>query len=104
MHIMVTSTYPGTKVEEVVKIWMDGLQADPVPDSVKMMGPFGEWSGGGAKAYICYELEKGMEDDAMIWIAKGISQLTEAIDGYSVSVEVVYPLQQSLEIAGISVG
>jgi hypothetical protein len=84
MNMKVDITYPAPKGEEVGKAFIDYLQANPIPDYVKLVEVYQFWGGEGLSGHVFWNLEEGKEGDGMRYITALTWAQTKAVDGYKV--------------------
>jgi hypothetical protein len=101
MNIMMEFTYPASKAEEAGKVFMDVLQANPLPDYVKIVEIYQYWGGDGLKGHAYYNLEKGKEEEGVRHITITTREFSKAIEGYKAVSEVVYSLAEAFDSIGM---
>ena len=101
MFFMITSTYPPTKVSEVVKVFGKSL-AEPLPSFLKRLhvltaGGVGE---PGIKTYSIFEADKGKEYEARAELTRRMAWFYH-IEGWRYQIETLLTAEEAIPLLGI---
>jgi hypothetical protein len=98
MILMIESTYPGTKIDEVTTGFVEYLQTNPLPEYVKIIELYSFAGGDGIRALVFFDLQKGKEGEGHRYIAGAVLYLNKAVEGYKAEGHIVSNLAQSFEV------
>lgn len=102
MIYMTEFTYLASKAEEAGKVFMDVIQANPVPDYVKIVEIYQYWGGDGLKGHTYCNLEKGKEEEGVRYITILTRELSKALVGYKPTNQIVYGLAEAYDTLGVA--
>lgn len=83
MYIIIISTYPFTKQDEVEKAFIQGLQKNPIPSYIKQAVPLAVKAGGaGIETLAVFEVKSDKIQDALTELTK-FERFYWGIEGYT---------------------
>jgi hypothetical protein len=98
MIYFLDATYPGTKVIEVSKRFLERLQTNPLPEYVKLLDSYALAGGDGIRALLFYEVDDGKIAEGRDYLAKSVIDLLKAVEGYRVDFLTCYRLTEAFQI------
>ena len=101
MIFMLEATYPGTRVDEAAKRFLERLKNNPMPDSVKMRDLYALAGGEGFRVLLFYEVDDAKSKEGLDWIADGMVDTLRNIEDYKMAGLVVYPMEEALAFLGM---
>ncbi len=101
MNIMIDVTFPAPMSDEVGKAFIDFLQANPMPECVKLTEYYQSWGGDGIIGHIFYNLDDEEVHDAQRYITNATWEMTKKVEGWRVlNQDVVISLAEAYEYLG----
>lgn len=97
MLYLLESTYPGTKVEEAAKLFIERMKVNPMPACVKIRDLYAYAGGEGFKVLLFYEIEDGKEKEGTDWISRGAVAFLRTIEGYKLVGRIVYSMEEAFQ-------
>jgi hypothetical protein len=101
MILMVEFTFPAFKANQTAQAWVDVLKASPIPEYVKLIEIYNYSGGEGIKGNTYYELEKGKEDEAVMWVVQTLLAMGQAVEGYKYTTDIVLPIGDAYKAVGM---
>jgi hypothetical protein len=101
MILMMEFTYPTAKSEEIGQAFVDMLQANPLPDYVKIVEIYFLWGDEGIKGYAFYDLENEKVYEGSRYVSNMTYELSKRIDGYKALAQFVTPMAEAYEMIGM---
>ncbi|MFQ5987639.1 MAG: hypothetical protein ACE5H6_02185 [Dehalococcoidia bacterium] len=95
-----THTWPAEKSTDVGQTFVKFMQ-NPLPPYIKMIGPFINIGGDGVKGCIIWDVEKGHEDEGLLFIMKNAVDYFN-IGGQKFTLEPVVTGADALPLVGLS--
>jgi len=101
MIYMLEATYPGTRVDEAAKRFLERLKNNPMPDSVKIRDLYALAGGEGFRVFLFYDVDDARAKEGIDWIADGMVDTLRNIEEYKLTGLVVYPMDEALAFLGM---
>jgi hypothetical protein len=99
MFYMLVTRWPLSSSDEVGKVTVDVL-SKPLPDYLKMLGPYVVPTAEGVKGYRLYEVEDAREWEAYKYLVDQEASY-RVIEGYSAVIEPVLSAAEALSMVGL---
>jgi hypothetical protein len=100
MRLMYTTTYPISSMDDTVKVFVEGLTKNPMPDFVEQEAMYVRWGGKGLKVYAVYNVTDGNVDEGVKAITRFLMSFGD-VEGYKVkSAEVIMTAEDALTMVG----
>ena len=93
-------TWPGEKSADVGQVFVNFMQ-NPLPQYIKMIGPFATIGGEGGKGCIIWDIAKGHEEEGLLLIMRQIMDYMN-IGGQKFTLEPVLTGADALPLVGLS--
>lgn len=101
MIYMVEATYPGSKAVEAATRFLELFKTNPIPEGVRIIDLYAYGGGDGYVATTYYEIAKGKEEEGLKYIATGMVELLNNIEGYKTEAHMVYNMESALDFLGM---
>jgi hypothetical protein len=100
MIVMYTMTFPTTSAVEFGKAVAKNFQEYPLPDFIKLIGPYGLIYENGCKSIAILEIEQGKESEAFKIFNKRMANYM-SIPGFGSKGELLMTMEESLPLIGL---
>lgn len=101
MNLMLSVTFPSLKGDDVGKAFIDLLQANPMPEYVKLTEYYQSWGGDGFIGHVFYNLDDANIHDAFRYITNLTWEMAKKVEGWRVlNQDVVSSLAEAYEYLG----
>jgi len=98
MIYFLETTYPGTKIIDVGKLFLERLKTDPMPEYVKLLDSYAFAGGDGIRALMFYEVEDSKVAEGRDYLARSVINLLKSVEGYKVDFLTAYPLAEAFQV------
>jgi hypothetical protein len=100
MIVMFTFTFPVTSAPEFGKAVVKNFQENPLPDFLKLIGPYSLLYEGGCKTIAIIEIEAGKESEAFKIFNRRASNYMK-VPGFTSREEILRNMEESFSMLGL---